>query len=104
MNVEDFVDDCYKREAYLRAYIGSILYTPLPPPPPPPYVGERHWPRMEQQLDPPSIKIRPSRPRKNRRKDPRENPKRPGRLTKHDIEMRYSVCKSKATHKKDVSK
>ena len=24
MNVEDFVDDCYKREAYIRAYLGSI--------------------------------------------------------------------------------
>ena len=32
MNVEDFVDDYYKREAYLKAYLGSI----------PPCVGERH--------------------------------------------------------------
>ena len=38
MNVEDFVDDCYKREKYLRSCLGSI----------PPYVGERHWPRIEQ--------------------------------------------------------
>ena len=31
-NVEDFVDDCYRREAYLIVYLGSI---PL-------CVGERH--------------------------------------------------------------
>ena len=37
MNAEDFVDDCYKREAYLTVYSGSI----------PPCVGERHWPRIE---------------------------------------------------------
>ena len=42
MNAKDFVDDCYKREAYLRAYSGFI----------PPCVGERHWPRIEQQFDP----------------------------------------------------
>ena len=84
-NVEDFMDDCYKGEAHLRAYSSSI----------PPCVGERHWPRVEQQLEPPSIKIGLGMPRKNRRKDPHENPKKPGRLTKHGIKMTYSVCKSK---------
>ena len=85
MNVEDFVDDFYKREAYHRAYSSSI----------PPCVGERHWLRIEQQLDPLSIKIRPGKPRKNSRKDPLENSKRPRRLTKHDIEVSCSMCKSK---------
>ena len=85
MNAEHFVDDCYKREAYLGAYSGSI----------PPYVGERHWPRIKQQLSPPSIKIGPGRTRKNRRKDPHEDPKRPRRLTKNGIEMSCIVCKSK---------
>ena len=85
MNAEDFVDDCYKREAYLRAYSSFI----------PPCVGERHWPRIEQQLDPPSINIGLGRLRKNRRKDPHEDPKKPGRLTKHSIEMSCTVCKSK---------
>ena len=56
MNAEDFVDDFYKREAYLKAYSGFI----------PPCVGERYWPRIEQQIDPPSIKIGPGRPRKSR--------------------------------------
>ena len=84
-NAGDFVDNCYKNESYLRTYSGSI----------PPCVGERHWLRIEQQLDPPFIKIGLGRPRKNRRKDPHENPKKPGRLTKHGIEMSCSVCKSK---------
>ena len=85
MNAEDFVDDYYNREAYLKAYLGSI----------PSCVSERHWPRIEQQLYPPSIKIGPGRPRKNRRKDPHEDPKRPGRLIEHGIEMSCTVCKSK---------
>ena len=59
-NTEDFVDDCYKREAYLKVYSGSI----------PPYVGERHWSRIEKQLNPPFIKIGSSRLRKNRIKIP----------------------------------
>ena len=37
MNAENFVNDCYKREAYLRASSGFI----------PPCVGERHWPGIE---------------------------------------------------------
>ena len=44
--------------------------------------------------------IGPSRPRKNKRKDPHEDPKRPRRLTKHDIEMSYTVCKSKQDTKR----
>ena len=84
-NAKDFVDDCYKKKAYLRAYLGSI----------PSCVGKRHWPRIEQQLDPSLIKIGPSKRKKNRRKYPLENRKKPGRLTKHGIEMSCSVCKSK---------
>ena len=77
-NVEDLVDDCYKREACLRAYARFI----------PPCVGKRNWPRIEQQLDSPSIKIGPGMPRKNRKKYPHENPK-------YGIKMICSVCKSK---------
>ena len=46
-NVEDFVDDCYKREPYLRAYARFI----------PPCVSERHWLMIEQQLDPPLLRL-----------------------------------------------
>ena len=47
MNAEDFVDDCYKREAYLIV--------------------------VEQQLDPLSIKIGPGKPRKIKEKIPMKN-------------------------------
>ncbi|XP_010667686.1 uncharacterized protein LOC104884698 [Beta vulgaris subsp. vulgaris] len=65
---EDFVHDSYKREVYLRAYVGSI----------PPVEGEKHWPRIESNISPPPIKIGPGRPRLNRRNDPFEDPKKPG--------------------------
>ena len=47
MNAEDFVDDCYKREAYLIV--------------------------VEQQLDPLSIKIGPGKLRKIKEKIPMKN-------------------------------
>ncbi|XP_074278541.1 uncharacterized protein LOC141602128 [Silene latifolia] len=43
---------------------------------------------------------RPGRPRKKRRRAPHENPKKPGKLTKHGIEMSCSVCKSKSHNKR----
>ncbi|KAL2938836.1 Filamin A-interacting protein 1-like, partial [Bienertia sinuspersici] len=53
---EAFVDDCYKVESYAKAYSDSI----------PPCEGERYWPRVPCNLDPPPIKAGPGRPRKNR--------------------------------------
>ncbi|KAL2938686.1 Threonine dehydratase mitochondrial [Bienertia sinuspersici] len=50
--------------------------------------GERYWPKVDFPLEPPLIKVGPGRPIKNRRKDPFENPKKPGKLTKHGVEMR----------------
>ncbi|XP_057522634.1 uncharacterized protein LOC130802642 [Amaranthus tricolor] len=64
--VESYVDQCYTREAYLRAYEGYIN----------PCIGERHWPEIDKPIDPPPIKIGPGRPRKNRIKDPHEDPKK----------------------------
>ncbi|XP_021729979.1 uncharacterized protein LOC110696947 [Chenopodium quinoa] len=63
---ELFVDKCYYRDTYLSVYVGSI----------PPIQGERHWPVVSMPIDPPPIKIGPGRPRKNRIKDPHENPKK----------------------------
>ncbi|KAL2939941.1 Prohead core protein protease [Bienertia sinuspersici] len=40
------------------------------------------------------------RPRKNRRKDPFEDPKRPGKLSKHGMEMTCSVCNNKGHNKR----
>ncbi|XP_074289746.1 uncharacterized protein LOC141615099 [Silene latifolia] len=87
---EDYVHEMYKREAYLRSYNMSI--SPCP--------GQRHWPKVELPLNPPPIKIGPGRPRKKRRRAPHEDPKKPGKLTKHGIEMSCSVCKSKSHNKR----
>ncbi|KAL2896105.1 Retrotransposon-derived protein PEG10 [Bienertia sinuspersici] len=88
-DAESFVDGFYKGSCYLKAYVGSI----------PPYEGERHWPRVEFKLNPPPIEIGLSRPRKNRIKDPFEQPKKPGILSRHGMEMSCSICKAKG-HKK----
>ncbi|XP_021776378.1 uncharacterized protein LOC110740206 [Chenopodium quinoa] len=40
---EDYVDECYKKEMYLKAYGNSI----------PPIEGERHWPQSKLSMDPP---------------------------------------------------
>ncbi|KAH9613758.1 hypothetical protein KSS87_007755 [Heliosperma pusillum] len=87
---EDYVHDMYKREAYLQSYNLSI--SPCP--------GQRHWPKVDLPINPPPIKVGPGRPRRKRRRDPFENPKKPGKLTKHGIEMSCSVCKSKSHNKR----
>ncbi|KAL2928284.1 Cytokine receptor-like factor 1 [Bienertia sinuspersici] len=69
-NAEDYVDECYKKSVYLKAYAGTI----------PPIEGERHWPMIQMHLDPPPIKVGPGRPRKNRIKGPHEDPKKPENL------------------------
>lgn len=46
------------------------------------------------------FKIGPSRSRKNRRKDPHEDRKRRGKLTKHGVEMTCSICKSNSHNKR----
>ncbi|XP_021763955.1 uncharacterized protein LOC110728619 [Chenopodium quinoa] len=87
---EDYVERCYTREAYLQAYAGSI----------PPFEGERFWPKVQCPLDPPPIKIGPGRPRKNIIRDPFENPKKPGCLTKSGVKMTCSLCKYKGHNKR----
>ncbi|XP_021728268.1 uncharacterized protein LOC110695318 [Chenopodium quinoa] len=87
---EDFVHKCYTKESYMRAYAGSI----------PPLVGERYRPKVTYQLQPPPIKIGPGRPRKKRVKDPYENPKKPGVLTKSGVEMTCSLCNVKGHNKR----
>ncbi|CAH9128113.1 unnamed protein product, partial [Cuscuta epithymum] len=87
---KDYVDDCYKREAYLKIYLGAIA----------PLTGERHWPKVDLPLDPPPIKISPGRPRRNKIKPPHENPKKPRKLTRHGVEMTCSICKSKSHNKR----
>lgn len=87
---EAYVDECYKTEVYLKSYAGSI----------PPIEGERHWPRIEMKIDPPPIKVGPGRPRKSRIRDPFEDPKRPGTLSRHGMEMTCTLCKTKGHNKR----
>ncbi|KAL2929308.1 Sulfate adenylyltransferase subunit 1, partial [Bienertia sinuspersici] len=87
---KDFVDPFYTKEVYLKAYSGSI----------PPLEGERHWPRVDMPLDTPSIKIGPGRPRKKRKKDPFDDPKKKGKLSRHGMEMTCSLCKLKGHNKR----
>ncbi|KAL2903319.1 Gag-Pol polyprotein [Bienertia sinuspersici] len=87
---EDYVDVAFTREVYLKAYSNPI----------PPCEGERHWPKVDFPIDPPPIKIGPGRPRKNRRKDPHELAKKPGKLSKHGLEMTCSICKAKGHNKR----
>ncbi|KAK1411785.1 hypothetical protein QVD17_32525 [Tagetes erecta] len=88
--VEDFVHFYYTKEMYMKSYEFSI----------PPLPSERYWPVVDYPLDPPPIKIGPGRPKKNRKKDPHEDPKRPGKLTKHGMLMTCSICKLKGHNKR----
>ncbi|XP_021775561.1 uncharacterized protein LOC110739410 [Chenopodium quinoa] len=87
---EEYVDAYLRKDTYLKAYDVSIN----------PCVSERSGLKKELLLQPPLIKIGPGRPRKCRRKHPHEDPKKPGKLTKHGIQMTCSICKSKAHNKR----
>ncbi|KAK9048549.1 hypothetical protein SSX86_032486, partial [Deinandra increscens subsp. villosa] len=86
---ENYVNKFYSKEMYMKAYKYSI--PPLPSP--------KFWPPVDFPLEPPPIKNMPGRPKKNRRKDPHEDPKKKGRLTKHGMKMSCSVCKSTSHNK-----
>ncbi|KAL2921197.1 Transposase for insertion sequence element IS905 [Bienertia sinuspersici] len=89
-DAEEYVDQCYTKEVYLQCYSYPV----------PVIEGERHWPIIERNLAPPPIKIGPGRPRKNRIKDPFENPKKPGHLTRHGMEMTCKLCNKKGHNKR----
>ncbi|XP_022851566.1 uncharacterized protein LOC111373289 [Olea europaea var. sylvestris] len=63
LNVLEFVDDIYKKDAYMRTYTPSIS----------PITGSDAWPTPGlNPLTPPVYTKRPGRPKKNRRKEPNE--------------------------------
>ncbi|XP_022850584.1 uncharacterized protein LOC111372463 [Olea europaea var. sylvestris] len=60
LNVSEFVDDIYKKDAYMRTYTPSIS----------PITGPDAWPTPGlNPLTPPVYTKRPGRPKKNRRKE-----------------------------------
>ena len=77
---ESYVDQCYTKEAYLRAYEGNTNLC----------IGERHWPKIDKPIDSP-VKIGPGRPRKNRVKGSHEDPKKPGKLSRHGLQMTCGI-------------
>ncbi|KAK9072120.1 hypothetical protein SSX86_008552 [Deinandra increscens subsp. villosa] len=89
-NAEEFVHEYYTKEMYMKAYEFTI----------PPLPSEKFWPRVDLPLDPPPIKVQLGRPKKNRKKDPHEDPKKPGKLSKHGQLKACSICKSKAHNKR----
>ncbi|XP_076938897.1 uncharacterized protein LOC143607271 [Bidens hawaiensis] len=81
-NVEEFVDVGYFKKTYMKSYEFSI----------PPLPSERYWLVVDYPMDPPPIKAAPSRPKKNRKRDPHEDPKNKGKLTKHGGTMTCGIC------------
>ncbi|XP_022032591.1 uncharacterized protein LOC110933689 [Helianthus annuus] len=89
-NAEDYVDPCYHKETYMRTYEYSI----------PPLPSEKFWPKVDYPMDPPPIKKAPGRPKKNRKRDPHEDPKKPGKLTKHGVVMTCGICGERGHNKR----
>ncbi|XP_022030248.1 uncharacterized protein LOC110931151 [Helianthus annuus] len=89
-NAEDYVDPCYHKETYMRTYEYSI----------PPLPSEKFWPKVDYPMDPPPIKKAPGRPKKNRKRDPHEDPKKPGKLIKHGVIMTCGICGERGHNKR----
>ena len=92
-DLESYVDECYTKVAYMRAYRGSIA----------PCMGKCHW----LEVDMPKflmihlfIKIGPEWPKKTK-KSPHEDSKKWEKYTRHGMQMNYS--KSTWHNKKIVS-
>ena len=82
---EEYVHDCYKREAYVRAYHPLIQ----------PINGQKMWPKSGfTPVLPPIGRRQPGRPKKLRNKGPEEyiNPEKPHKLRKVGQEILCSNC------------
>ncbi|XP_059461899.1 uncharacterized protein LOC132190869 [Corylus avellana] len=83
---EDYVDECYTIERYKKAY-APIIY-PMP--------SEEQWIKTQHDhLEPPTSRLQPGRPKKQRKRGPDESrdPKNPNRMRKFGARMRCSKCK-----------
>ncbi|XP_027183865.1 uncharacterized protein LOC113782155 [Coffea eugenioides] len=93
MKVENYVDECYSKKAYLRAYAYSIGAVP----------SKDHWIDSGiQLLNLPFVKKQPGRPKKLRRRGPDE-PRDPLRASKKGLTIYYKRC-LKAGHNRELVK
>lgn len=74
-NSEEFIHESFLKEQYFKSCQFTI----------PPLPSEKYWSFIDYPLDPPPVKAMHGRPKKNRKTDPYEDPKRPGKLTKHGV-------------------
>ena len=78
-----YVDQYYKKDMYLAVY--EIGLEPLNDP--------NMWPKVSAYpLLPPPYRKMPGRLKVKRRKAPQEDPKRPGNLTRHGMQMKCQHC------------
>ncbi|XP_057451399.1 uncharacterized protein LOC130743252 [Lotus japonicus] len=90
---KQFVDDCYKREAYNATYENYV--TPLP--------GPNQWivtPHDPVCILPPMYKRSAGRPKKLRRRDPYENDPNPTKLQRGGATWKCSRCKQYGHNKR----
>ncbi|CAN1729105.1 hypothetical protein LINPERHAP1_LOCUS503 [Linum perenne] len=88
-DITDYVDQWYSVATAKKAYAKGI----------PPFTGREDWREVEgTQVLPPSYKVLPGRPKKNRRKEPGEIATRPSRtgvgtiMRKQGVTMHCSRC------------
>ncbi|XP_027156753.1 uncharacterized protein LOC113757863 [Coffea eugenioides] len=93
MKVENYVDECYSKKAYLRAYAYSIGAIP----------SKEHWIDSGMQLlNPPFVKKQPGRTKKLRRRGPDES-RDPQRASKKGLTVYCKRC-LKADHNRRTCK
>ncbi|KAK8625197.1 hypothetical protein V6N13_090072 [Hibiscus sabdariffa] len=80
---KDYLDDCYRRDNYLKAY-KHMLH---------PVKGPMFWPKSNAELIvPPTRKKKHGRPQKERRREELEGPKK-SKLSRVGRIMRCSICR-----------
>lgn len=85
---EDKLEKIYSLETYMRAYGHNIK----------PVRDQSHWQKMNGVTVAPPYKKHVGRPRRCRRKEPKELEKR--KLSKHGVVMHCSICHSSTHNKK----
>jgi SWIM zinc finger len=94
-NPEDYVDECYSKEAYLRVYAIPISSMP----------GPEEWPKATgEPIKPPMYRKQPGRPKKHsRRKEPEEIAKK-NKISKEGTKVRCGNCRELGHNSKKCKK